>query len=143
MAVAFLFTYRRRLILQVTTYFQKELEYYCIRGIKNRWFASYLSNRKQFVPINGFKPNLADICCGVPLCSILSTLLFTLLKTEILTQILFSKTQKILKFNGKAALENCILIIKRLLRTLPKIFFDWVSLSSESHTYNTRWKDKN
>ena len=60
------------------------------------------------MPINGLKPNLADIRCGVPLCSILSTLLFLYIffQTEILTQILFSKSQKILKFNGKAGLET-------------------------------------
>ena len=33
----------------------KKLEYYGVRGISNKWFASYLSNRKQFVSINGYR----------------------------------------------------------------------------------------
>ena len=54
----------------------KKLEYYCVRGIPNKWVASYLSNRKQFVLINGYKSNLANVKCGLPLGSILGPLLF-------------------------------------------------------------------
>ena len=43
----------------------KKLEYCGVRGISNKWFTSYLSNRKQFVSINGDKSNLADVKCGV------------------------------------------------------------------------------
>ena len=49
----------------------KNLEYYCVRGTSSKWFALYLSNRKQFVSINGYKSNLADVKCGVPQGSIL------------------------------------------------------------------------
>ena len=54
----------------------KKLEYYGVRGISNKWFASYLSKRKQFVSINGYKSNLADVKCGVSQGSILGTFLF-------------------------------------------------------------------
>ena len=47
-----------------------------MRGIPNKWFASYLSNRKQFVLINGYKSNLANVKCGLPQGSILGPLLF-------------------------------------------------------------------
>ena len=53
----------------------KKLEHYGVRGISNKWFASYLSNRNQFVSINGYKSNLADVKCGVPQGSILEPLL--------------------------------------------------------------------
>ena len=35
-----------------------KLDYYGIRGISNNWFKSYLSNRKQFVSINGYDSGL-------------------------------------------------------------------------------------
>ena len=54
----------------------KKLENYGVRGISNKWFASYLVNRKQFVSINGCKLNLADVKLGVSQGSILGPLLF-------------------------------------------------------------------
>ena len=33
----------------------KKLEYDGVRRISNKWFASYCSNMKQFVSINGYK----------------------------------------------------------------------------------------
>ena len=41
--------------------FLKKLEHHAVSDISNNWFASYLSNRKQFVSINEFCCNLADI----------------------------------------------------------------------------------
>ena len=56
-----------------------KLEHYGIRGIALRWFESYLSNRKQYVFLNGESSKLRDIsCCGVPQGSVLGPLLFFL-----------------------------------------------------------------
>ena len=41
----------------------KKLEYYGVIGIPNKCFAAYLNNRKQFVSINGYKSDLADVKC--------------------------------------------------------------------------------
>ena len=54
----------------------KKLECYGVIVISNKWFASYLSNRKQFVSINYYKSNLAYIKCWVPQGAILGPLLF-------------------------------------------------------------------
>ena len=52
-----------------------KLEHYGILGLANDWFKFYLSNRKQYVPINGYDSNLADIRFGVPQGSVLGPLL--------------------------------------------------------------------
>ena len=53
-----------------------KLEHYGVCGLANEWFKSCLSNRKQYVSINGYDPNLADVKFGVPQGSVLGSLLF-------------------------------------------------------------------
>ena len=51
-----------------------KLSHYGIRDIANCWFSSYLSNRKQFVTINGFDSEIqifqyavfSEVCSGSP-----------------------------------------------------------------------------
>ena len=55
-----------------------KLNAYGLRGKINDLFKSYLSNRKQFVSLNGFESEMEDITCGVPQGSTLGPLLFLL-----------------------------------------------------------------
>ena len=54
----------------------KKLEKIGIRGKTLEWFKSYLSERKQFVVIDGVSSELLDIDIGVPQGSILGPILF-------------------------------------------------------------------
>ena len=51
----------------------------------------YFSNREQFVPINGYKSNLADVQCGVPQTSILECLLFLIYINNLNVAITYSE----------------------------------------------------
>ena len=53
-----------------------KLEHYGIRGLAYERFKSYSSNRKQYVSINGYDSNIADVKFGVPQGSVLGPLLF-------------------------------------------------------------------
>jgi len=54
----------------------QKLDFYGIRGIAKDWFASYLSDRQQFVTVNGVKSDLTSISCGIPQGSVLGPTFF-------------------------------------------------------------------
>ena len=53
-----------------------KLEHYGIRGSMLDWFKSYLTNRNQYVYINGESSKIKELSCGVPQGSVLGPLLF-------------------------------------------------------------------
>ena len=54
----------------------EKLNYYGLRGNVNKLIQSYLSNRWQYVSINGFDSDCRNLSCGVPQGSPLGPLLF-------------------------------------------------------------------
>ena len=52
------------------------MEHCGIRGIALNWFTSYLSNRKQYVSVNGHTSECLNISCRVPQSSVLGLPLF-------------------------------------------------------------------
>ena len=49
----------------------EKLDHYGIRGISNDWFRSYLSDRSQYISINGCNSDYRTIKYGVPQGSVL------------------------------------------------------------------------
>ena len=54
----------------------KKLEHYGIRGVALKLIESYLSNRKQFLSLDGIRSSMEDVKIGVPQGSVLGPLLF-------------------------------------------------------------------
>ena len=79
----------------------KKLEYYGIRGIAQKWFKSYLSDRMQCTEIGDTQSKLNYIKCGVPQGSILGPLLFLVYINDI---ILSSNTLKFTLFADDTSL---------------------------------------
>ena len=91
-----------------------KLCHYGIRALTNKWFESYLANRKQFVSINGFASSTSSIASGVPQGSVLGPLLFLLYINDLHAAI---KHRKVLHF----ADDTNLLIINKSLKRLNKL----------------------
>ena len=90
--------------------------------ISNSWFKSYLSNRKQFVSINGYDSGLAEIKCGVPQGSVLGPLLFLLYINDLNQAIKFCKVHHF-------ADDTNLLYLDKSIKKLNKhVMFDFKNL---------------
>ena len=100
--------------------------YYGVRRIGANWLNSYLSNRKQFVCINGINSDYQKVMCGVPQGSILGPKLFILYINDIcnisniLNSIIFADDTNIFCIGDK--IEEVAATVSTELNKLHKWF---------------------
>ena len=104
----------------------KKLEYYGVRGISNKWFASYLSNKKQFVSINGYKSNLADVKSGVPQGSVLGPLLFLIYIDNLHVAIKYSEVHQFPDDTNLLNFNSCVNSINKQVSYDLKNLSNWL-----------------
>ena len=101
-----------------------KLEHYGIRGCALEWFRSYLTDRKQYVSVNGSNSNLLSITCGVPQGSVLGPLLFLIYINDLpnaskkLTFYLFADDTNI--YYESKDLSNLTKVVNKELRLVKK-----------------------
>ena len=91
----------------------KKMEHYGIRGLANNWFKSYLTNRQQFVSINGFNSSKQTMKYGVPQGSVLGPLLFLIYINDLHQAILFSNVHHF-------ADDTNLLVVGKTLKKIQK-----------------------
>ena len=93
--------------------FLEKLSQCGVRGIVNKWFQSYLRNRKQAVFVNDKCSNFEPINCGVPQGSIQGPLLFNIYINDFpkccpnVTTYLFADDANLI-YSKKKSLTSCL-----------------------------------
>ena len=109
-----------------------KLNRYGIRGVSNDWFKSYLSNRNQYVSINGYESGLAAINCGVPQGSVLGPLLFLLYINDLNQAIKFCKVHHFADDTNLLCLSKSIKKLSKLVNADLKHLLNWLNANKIS-----------
>ena len=107
------------------------MNHYGIRGVSNDWFKSYLSNRSQYVSINGYDSGLAAINCGVPEESVLGLLLF-LYVNDLNQAIKFCKVHHFADDTNLLCMSNSIKKLNKLVNADLKHQVNWFNANKIS-----------
>ena len=109
-----------------------KLNHYGIHGVSNDWFKSYLSNRNQYVSINGYESGLAAINCGVPQGSVLGPLLFLLYINDLNQAKKFCKVHHFADDTNLLCLSNSIKKLSKLVNADLKHLLNWLNANKIS-----------
>ena len=109
-----------------------KLNHYGIRGVSNDWFISYLSNRHQYVFINGYDSGLAAINCGVPQGSVLGPLLFLLYINDLNQAIKSCKVHHLADDTNLLCRSNSIKKLNKQVNADLKHLVNWLNANKSS-----------
>ena len=98
----------------------------------NKWFASYLSNRKQFVLINGYKSTLTDVKCGVPQGSTLGPLLLLIYINDLHVAIKYSEVHHFADDTNLLNVNSCVKPINKPVNYDLKNLSNWLKANKIS-----------
>ena len=104
-----------------------KLCHYGIRGLTNKWFELYLTNRKQFVSINGFASSTSSIASDVPQGSVLGPLLFLLYINDLHVAIKHCKVHLFGDDTNLLIINKSLKRLKKLLNSDLKNLTNWLN----------------
>ena len=109
-----------------------KLEFYGIRGGCNDWCKSYLSDRKQFVSINGYNSGLMPVICGVSQGSVLGPLLFLIYINDLHKAIRYCKVHHFADDTNLFHTNKSVKNLNKLVNHGMKQLNNWLSANKIS-----------
>ena len=103
-----------------------KLYHYGIRGVANKWFSSYLSNRFQKVSLNGVSSSQLPVTCGVPQGSILGPLLFLIYINDMHFAMQFSTTYHFADDTNLLYSCTSLKVLRKRLNNDLALLYDWL-----------------
>ena len=100
---------------------------YWIHGVSNDWFKSYLSDRDEYVSINGYESGLAALNCDVSQGSALGSLLFLLHINDLNHALKFRNVHHFADDTNLLCLSNSIKKLNKLVNADLKHQVDWLN----------------
>jgi hypothetical protein len=104
----------------------EKLKYYGIRGLANNWFRSYLSDRRQFVSINGADSKLLFNKIGVPQGSVFGPLLFILYINDLRFSVSNSIVHHFADDTNLLTISNSINSLNKMINYDLKCLTNWL-----------------
>ena len=104
-----------------------KLDHYGLRGVANQLLHSYLSHRKQYVHVNGYKSDIRSVNLGVPQGSVLGPLLFNLFINDIFTAVPGKKVfyaDDGVFYVTSDTLADCVEVMKNVIKCLSCWLFN-------------------
>ena len=109
-----------------------KLNHYWICGVPNDWFKSHLSDRHQYVSINGYESGLAAINCGVPQGTVLWPLLFLLYINDLNQAIKYCKVHHFADDTNLLCVSNSIKKLNKQFNADLKHLVNWLNANKIS-----------
>ena len=109
-----------------------KLEHYGICGLANEWFRSYLSNKKQYVSINGHESSLASVLYGVPQGSVLGPFLFLIYINDLIQAIKFCKVHHFVDYTNLRHFNKSVPKLNKLVNQDMKNLTVWLNANKIS-----------
>ena len=102
------------------------MTHYGIRGVANKWFQSFLEDRKQFTSVQGSKSAEKPIKYGVPQGSVLGHLLFILFINDLHKAVEFSSVHHFADYTNPLFIEKPLKKINKHINRKLKLTVDWI-----------------
>ena len=103
-----------------------KLAYYGVRGTENKWFKTYLTNRKQHVTVSDQTSDNALIEFGVPQGSVLGPLLFLIYINDLNQAIKFSRVHHFADDANLLLVDNSLKKINKHINHDLKLLTTWL-----------------